>query len=610
MAYLVLARKYRPQRFDELVGQEHIARTLTNAIAQQRVHHAFLFTGARGVGKTSAARILAKSLCCAEGPTANPCGKCDFCREIAEGRSVDVMEIDGASNTGVDDVRTLREGARYMPTKGQRKIYIIDEVHMLSTSAFNALLKTLEEPPPHVLFIFATTEAHKIPTTILSRCQRYDFKLIPTARLTEHLTTILRNESIAAEPEAVRLIARQAGGSVRDSLSLLDQVIAYVGSETLTRDIVAEVLGVADRRVLVALAGAVLDRDAGAALRILARSADVGVDLGQLARAFLGFLRDLEVVGRVADAADLVDATPDELEEARVLARKATAAAGGPGLLGVLFDRWARAIDESAKSQSPRLILEMALVDLCQSEPLEPIGDLLERLEGLEGRLTGGAAAAVRRAPTSAAPLRSSAEPARAMPPAPAPAPVTPSASAWPSASPSPPVSAAPTTAVAVSATPTLTPTPTPTPTGTGAVTPTGAGGTESPAETWHRIRAGFEEKRPRLAALLAHAEIGELGAGRMSLVFRNRADAEAGEKVRAEIEQAVAAGFGHVVRLVISGRDAAPAAGPATVRSEVAVEEEAQASDRKNREAEARQHPMIKKAQNVFGVSLKEIKT
>jgi DNA polymerase-3 subunit gamma/tau len=378
MSYLVLARKYRPQRFDELVGQEHIARTLTNAIAQKRVHHAFLFTGARGVGKTSAARILAKALCCAEGPTANPCGKCDFCREIVEGRSVDVIEIDGASNTGVDDVRTLREGARYMPTKGQRKIYIIDEVHMLSTSAFNALLKTLEEPPPHVVFIFATTEAHKIPTTILSRCQRYDFKLIPTARLTAHLETILANEAIATEPEALRLIARQAGGSVRDSLSLLDQVIAYVGNERLTRDIVAEVLGVADRRVLVGLAGAVLDRDAGAALRVLARSADVGVDLGQLARAFLGFLRDLEVVGRVADAVDLVDATPDELEEARALARKAVAAAGGAaGLLGVLFDRWARAIDEAAKSQSPRLILEMALVDLCQAEPLEPLGDLL-----------------------------------------------------------------------------------------------------------------------------------------------------------------------------------------------------------------------------------------
>src|SRR6185369_3082731 len=385
MAYLVLARKYRPQRFDELVGQEHIARTLTNAIAQQRVHHAFLFTGARGVGKTSAARILAKALCCAEGPTANPGGKCDFCQEIAGGRSVDVMEIDGASNTGVDDVRTLREGARYMPTKGQRKIYIIDEVHMLSTSAFNALLKTLEEPPPHVVFIFATTEAHKIPTTILSRCQRYDFKLIPTARLTAHLESILATESIATEPEAVRLVARQAAGSVRDSLSLLDQVIAYVGNQKLILDVVSEVLGVADRRVLVDLASAVIARDAGAALRILARSADSKIDLGQLARAFLGFLRDLEIIGRVSDASDLVDATPDELQEARGLVGRA-----GPGLFGVLFDRWARAVEESAKSQSPRLLLEMAAVDLCQAEPLEPLGDLLERLEALEDRLAGG----------------------------------------------------------------------------------------------------------------------------------------------------------------------------------------------------------------------------
>src|ERR1043165_1535615 len=214
MSYLVLARKYRPQRFSELVGQEHVARTLTNAIETNRVHHAFLFTGARGVGKTSAARILAKALSCAEGPTPNPCGRCEPCQEIAAGRSVDVIDIDGASNTGVDDVRTLREGVRYQPAKGRLKIYIIDEVHMLSQSAFNALLKTLEEPPPHVVFIFATTEAHKIPTTILSRCQRHAFKLIPTARLTAHLETILATESIATEPEGLRLLGRQAAGSV------------------------------------------------------------------------------------------------------------------------------------------------------------------------------------------------------------------------------------------------------------------------------------------------------------------------------------------------------------------------------------------------------------
>src|SRR3954466_5973940 len=250
MSYLVLARKYRPQRFDELVGQEHVARTLSNAIAQNRVHHAFLFTGARGVGKTSAARILAKALCCAQAPTATPCGVCDLCKEIVSGQSVDVLEIDGASNAGDDDVRTLREGVRYLPSKGKKKVYIIDEVHMLSISAFNALLKTLEEPPPHVVFVFATTEVHKIPSTIMSRCQRYDFKLIPTARLVEHLSGILTAEKLAFDVDGLRLVARQAAGSVRDALSLLDQVIAYVGEATITRENVAEVLGVADRRLL------------------------------------------------------------------------------------------------------------------------------------------------------------------------------------------------------------------------------------------------------------------------------------------------------------------------------------------------------------------------
>ena len=266
VSYLVLARKYRPQRFDDLAGQEHVARTLTNAIELGRVHHAFLFTGARGIGKTSAARILAKALCCEKGPTANPCGECAICQSIASGQSVDVLEIDGASNTGVDDVRTLREGVRYLPAEARKKVYIIDEVHMLSTSAFNALLKTLEEPPPHVVFIFATTESHKIPATILSRCQRYDFKLLSTSALATHLSQILVKENIECEPEAVRLLAREAAGSVRDGLSLLDQVLAYVGKDKITRERVAEVLGVADRSLLFQLAGTVLGRDVAQAL--------------------------------------------------------------------------------------------------------------------------------------------------------------------------------------------------------------------------------------------------------------------------------------------------------------------------------------------------------
>ncbi|HEX7596762.1 MAG TPA: DNA polymerase III subunit gamma/tau, partial [Polyangia bacterium] len=382
MSYLVLARKYRPQRFEDLLGQEHVARTLSNAIAMGRVHHAFLFTGARGIGKTSAARILAKALCCAQGPTATPCGTCAICQSISSGQSVDVQEIDGASNTGVDDVRALREGVRYLPAEARKKVYIIDEVHMLSTSAFNALLKTLEEPPEHVVFIFATTEVHKIPATIMSRCQRYDFKLLSSKSLAEHLTRILSNEKIVSDPDAVRLVAREAAGSVRDALSLLDQVVAYVGQQTLTLEKVAEVLGVADRRLLFQMADKVLAKDVAGALRTVADAIDRGVDLMQMARAFLGFLHDLEILTVVPDAEDLIDATAEEAAETKALAQKA-----GKGLATSLFDRWARAVEDAARSQSPRLLLEMALVDLCHAEPLLPLGDLLDRLEKLEGRL-------------------------------------------------------------------------------------------------------------------------------------------------------------------------------------------------------------------------------
>jgi DNA polymerase-3 subunit gamma/tau len=228
MSYLVLARKWRPKTFADLVGQEHVAQTLRNAIAQDRLAHAFLFTGARGVGKTTIARVLAKSLNClsAKGPTAEPCATCAACDEIAKGIDVDVKEIDGASNNSVEDVRRLQESLPYLPQRDRFKVVIIDEVHMLSTGAFNALLKTMEEPPPHVKFIFATTEVHKVPITILSRCQRYDFKLIPTQRIRERIEFILKEEGIAHDDASVALVAREAAGSMRDALSLLDQVIA------------------------------------------------------------------------------------------------------------------------------------------------------------------------------------------------------------------------------------------------------------------------------------------------------------------------------------------------------------------------------------------------
>ncbi|HEU5061275.1 MAG TPA: DNA polymerase III subunit gamma/tau, partial [Kofleriaceae bacterium] len=266
MSYLVLARKYRPQTFAEVVGQEHVTRTLANAFAQARVHHAFLFCGPRGVGKTTLARILGRALNCEQGPTAEPCGTCVPCTSIAAGSAVDYIEMDGASNRGIDAIRDLTEAVRYQPAALRKKVYVIDEVHMLTTEAFNALLKTLEEPPPHVTFVLATTEPQKVPVTILSRCQRYDFKLVPASRLTGHLVDIFGREGIQVEPGALEVLVRESGGSVRDALSLSDQVISYVGAQAIGEAQVAEVLGVADRALTRTLVEAVAGGDAAAAL--------------------------------------------------------------------------------------------------------------------------------------------------------------------------------------------------------------------------------------------------------------------------------------------------------------------------------------------------------
>src|SRR5437867_7055321 len=283
--YQVLARKWRPQQFDEVVGQEHVTTTLKNAIEQNRLAHAYLFVGPRGIGKTSIARIFAKALNCVKGPITTPCDKCDSCREIAEGRSMDVLEIDGASNRGIDEVRELRDTVRYAPARGKFKIYIIDEVHMLSTPAFNALLKTLEEPPSHVKFFFATTEPQKVLPTILSRCQRFDLRRIPAGDIVKHLKKIAKDEKVQVDDKALAAIARGAEGGLRDAEGALDQLIAFCGDEIAEKDVLS-VFGLVAHDRIAALTDALIDGKTNAALKILKELDDIGKDLQrQIGRA-------------------------------------------------------------------------------------------------------------------------------------------------------------------------------------------------------------------------------------------------------------------------------------------------------------------------------------
>ena len=402
MSYLVLARKYRPQSFEDLVGQEHVATTLANAIAQGRVAHAFLFTGVRGVGKTTSARLLAKCLNClgvdgkATGATAIPCQVCAACTEIAAGVDMDVQEIDGASYNGVDEVRRLQEGLSYRPARDRFKIYIVDEVHMLSNAAWNAFLKTLEEPPPHVKFIFATTEVHKLPVTILSRVQRYDFKLISMQRIAKRLEEVLANEKITFDGEAIAVIAREAAGSMRDAMSLLDQVIAFSGNKLSGED-VTRVLGVADRRVLHDLASALVSGDAAAALQITGSLAQQGFDLPHVARDVLRHLRNL-VVAKVSGEAgrSLLDLADEEAKDVFDLAERADA-----DDVTRLFQGFSRGFDDVVRSSQPRMAIEMLLVRLARRPPLLPVGELVARLGELERRLGGAPPSPARGTPSA-----------------------------------------------------------------------------------------------------------------------------------------------------------------------------------------------------------------
>jgi len=384
LSYLVLARKWRPQRFEDVIGQEHVVRTLKNSIDSERLAHAYLFTGVRGVGKTSVARILAKALNCEKGPTAVPCNECSHCREITAGNAVDVLEIDGASNTGVDDVRELRENVRYLPQSSRYKVYIIDEVHMLSVAAFNALLKTLEEPPAHVVFIFATTEAHKIPTTILSRCQRFDFRRIARAEIIKGLEDVCRREEYAIDSSDLALIAREAEGSMRDALSLLDQVVSFAGGE-VPRGEVARALGIVDRTWISRIIASVMDGDAGAALDIVGRAFDRGYNMRELLRELVAYVRNMAVAAEVGDARDLIDLPDEEIDTIKSQAESAS-----PEKIQSVFEILSRAGESMARVQDARIVLEMALIRATQVEPALPVDEAIRKLREIESRLGPG----------------------------------------------------------------------------------------------------------------------------------------------------------------------------------------------------------------------------
>jgi len=383
-SYQVIARKWRPGVFEEVVGQTHITRTLRNAIASGRVAHAYLFSGPRGVGKTTAARILAKCLNCEGGPTVTPCGACESCKGITSGSSVDVFEIDGASNNSVDNIREISESVRYVPSLGKYKVYIIDEVHMLSTAAFNALLKTLEEPPPHAIFIFATTEVHKIPATILSRCQRFDFKRIPFRDIQAHLKKIVVKEGVAFEDEALFLLAREADGSLRDSQSLLEQSLAFAGGELKARH-VAESLGLMDRSILFEISEAIVGKDPAACLNIVEKVYEFGYDLKRATSDLLEHFRDLTVLKVTGEASllDLPDCETERLEK--------ISSAAGAERLQMIFSIISRGYEEVSRSAHPRYALEMALLKAAHFDEIEPLGELVAKLEGLASKVGQGA---------------------------------------------------------------------------------------------------------------------------------------------------------------------------------------------------------------------------
>ncbi|MBQ7448095.1 MAG: DNA polymerase III subunit gamma/tau [Eubacterium sp.] len=389
MSYTALYRKYRPSEFTDVKGQDHIVTTLTNQIKAGRIGHAYLFCGTRGTGKTTVAKIFARAVNCDNPQNGNPCGECEVCRRISSGASLNVIEIDAASNNGVDDVRQIREEVTYPPTEGKYKVYIIDEVHMLSTGAFNALLKTLEEPPSYVIFILATTEAHKIPVTILSRCQRYDFHRITADTIAARLTELMKTEGTQVEEKAIRYIAKAADGSMRDALSLLDQCISFYLGQSLTYENVLEVLGAADTTVFSQLLEAVLTDDVARAMSVIDELVRQGRELSQFVTDFIGFLRSLLLLKSSDQIEDILDTTEENLSLLKEMA-KSISDEGLMRYIRVFSDL----LNDMRYAAQKRILLEIAVIRLCKPEMDRDQDALLDRIEVLERKIERGIPAA------------------------------------------------------------------------------------------------------------------------------------------------------------------------------------------------------------------------